>query len=143
MRVVLVLALAATTAGCGTIVRGSSEPVAFNSDPSGAVVQTTLGAGCSATPCQLQVDRKKSFTATFSKDGYKPQSVQVMTEISGGGAAGFAGNIVAGGVIGMGVDAISGAALDHKPNPVHVTLEPIEVQPAKKPVRPRRGQPGV
>lgn len=125
MRVFIVLAVAATIGGCGTIVRGSSEPVAFNSQPPGAVVQTSLGIGCAATPCQIQVDRNKSFTATISKNGYRSQSVNVTTVVSGGGAAGFAGNVVAGGVVGMGVDAISGEALDHKPNPVNVILEPL------------------
>jgi hypothetical protein len=37
----------------------------------------------------------------------------------------FAGNVLAGGLIGMGVDAATGAAQDHKPNPVIVTLQPI------------------
>jgi hypothetical protein len=59
------------------------------------------------------------------------------------GAAGFAGNILAGGLIGMGVDAATGAAQDHKPNPVIVTLRPKgthasphAVGPRMKPARP-------
>jgi hypothetical protein len=59
------------------------------------------------------------------------------------GAAGFAGNVLLGGLIGMGVDAATGAAQDHKPNPVIVTMKPIgpaapsrQVRPARKPARP-------
>jgi hypothetical protein len=34
------------------------------------------------------------------------------------------GNAVVGGVVGMAVDAASGATLEHCPNPVAVTLQP-------------------
>ena len=49
---------------------------------------------------------------------------------------GFRGNILAGGLIGMGVDAATGAAQDHKPNPVIETLQPLAPEPAR-PTRPR------
>ena len=50
-------------------------------------------------------------------------------EIAATGAAGFAGNLLLGGVVGGVVDAASGAALDHKPNPVILTLKPIAPPP--------------
>ena len=49
-----------------------------------------------------------------------------------------AGNIIAGGLIGMGVDAATGAATDHKPNPVIVTLQPRMAAPAGRAQRPPR-----
>ena len=42
------------------------------------------------------------------------------------GAAGFAGNIILGGVVGMAADAATGATLEHFPNPVTVTLTPLK-----------------
>ena len=58
------------------------------------------------------------------------------TRFSGKGAAGMAGNVIVGGVIGVGVDAVSGATLDHYPNPVIFKLEPgtgtKKIQPAPK-----------
>ena len=81
-------------------------------------------------------------TVTASREGYVPQSVFVDTKVSGKGAAGFAGNIVAGGVIGMGVDVATGATLDHTPNPVVIRLQPessaspVEPQPSQKPAKP-------
>jgi len=39
------------------------------------------------------------------------------------GAAGVAGNILVGGIIGLGVDAATGASQDLVPNPVEVKLE--------------------
>jgi hypothetical protein len=61
-------------------------------------------------------------------------------EIPGSGAAGFAGNLLAGGLVGMGVDAVTGAAQDHKPNPVIVTLKPIASEP-RRPAKPRTTKP--
>ena len=69
--------------------------------------------------------RSADITVTVSKDGYEPQVIPLTKEIPGSGAAGFAGNLLVGGLVGMGVDAATGAAQDHKPNPVIVTLQPI------------------
>ena len=45
--------------------------------------------------------------------------------------------VAAAGLIGMGVDAYTGAAQDHKPNPLDVTLKPL----APEPVRPAKPRP--
>lgn len=57
------------------------------------------------------------------------------TNLAGSGAAGFAGNVLLGGVVGMGVDAATGATLEHTPNPVNATLRPLR---GAKPTTPRR-----
>ena len=77
------------------------------------------------TPCVVQAKRNADITVAISKEGYEPQVIPLTKEIPGTGAAGFAGNILLGGLVGMGVDAAMGAALDHKPNPVTVTLQPL------------------
>ncbi|WP_246251740.1 hypothetical protein [Parasulfitobacter algicola] len=43
-------------------------------------------------------------------------------ELAEGGAAGMAGNVLIGGVIGIGVDAATGATQNLEPNPVMVNL---------------------
>ncbi len=73
---------------------------------------------------------------TVTKEGYEPQVIPLTKEIPGTGAAGFAGNLLLGGLVGMGVDAATGAALDHKPNPVIVTLQPI-APASSRPAKPR------
>ena len=125
MRKLLVFPLAAMLAGCGTVVRGTTEDIVIDVQPLDAVVSTTLNHRCTAMPCVVKVQRKDKFIVTASREGYVTQSVDVTTKVSGKGAAGFAGNIVAGGVIGMGVDAATGAALDHTPNPVIIRLQPV------------------
>lgn len=118
---VMVIVGALALAGCASVTRGWNNQMQFSSDPPDAIVQTTMGHSC-RTPCNLQVGRKDEFVATFTKPGYITEQVQVRTQIAGAGAAGVAGNILVGGVIGMGIDAASGAALEHCPNPVAVVL---------------------
>ncbi len=136
MKVVYAAGMALMLGACGSITRGTTEPVAFISDPPGANMTTNKGYACPATPCTLEVGRADEFDATFTKPGYAPQVIPVRTQIVGNGAAGFAGNILVGGVIGMGVDAATGAAMDHVPNPVNAVLVP-EGRPAKRSKRRR------
>jgi hypothetical protein len=113
-----------TLGACATVTRGSEDAWVINSEPSGAKVETTNGHQCSATPCAIKMKRKSEFTATLTKKGYKPATVQVSHKTAGAGAAGVAGNVLLGGVIGLGVDMYTGASQDLVPNPVTVTLEP-------------------
>ena len=124
MRPYILLLAAIGLAGCGSIARGTSENVAINATPSGASIQTSNGFKCDTT-CNIKVSRKDDFTVTAAYPGYQSETVQVKRKVSGGGAAGMAGNILLGGVIGIGVDAATGAALDHYPNPVNINLEKV------------------
>ena len=81
---------------------------------------------CKVGPCKVKVSRKTEFTAFAEKAGYQPGSLLIKTQVGGGGAAGLAGNILVGGVIGVGVDAATGASLDHYPNPATIVLLPID-----------------
>ena len=103
---------------------------------------TTKGYACPATPCSLDVERSDELDVTFLKPGYRPAMVPVRTKVAGAGAAGMAGNLLAGGLIGVGVDAYTGAAMVHTPNPVSATLVP-DALPSAERVRRRRRQPGV
>jgi hypothetical protein len=149
MRTVGIVALCAIVGGCASVTRGTTENISIASTPSGA--QATISGlevptAC-ITPCAIVAKRNADIAVTFEKEGYQPQVVQLTTEIPATGAAGFAGNILAGGLVGMGVDAVTGAATDHKPNPVMVTLEPIapptRAAPPRKPRPPAPGQPGT
>ena len=123
--VLIVLVVSMGLGGCASVTRGWSEQMQINSQPEGAEVRTSLNQQC-VTPCTLTVQRKDEFSVSFAKPGYQPQTVQVTTRVAGGGAAGFAGNILVGGIIGMGVDAASGATLEHFPNPVSANLIPLK-----------------
>src|SRR6267142_3824174 len=124
MRVLVILALAAACGGCASVTRGMTDQVQIVSDPPNVEARTSMGQVCT-TPCTLQFNRKDEFTVMASKPGYHSAEMDVKTRIAGAGAAGFAGNVLVGGVIGMAVDAASGATLEHYPNPVTLKLVPL------------------
>src|SRR4051812_37893672 len=125
MRTVGALVAAGLMLGaCASVTRGLNNQIQFSSNPPEASVRTSMGFQC-VTPCTLQVGRKDEFDVVFSKAGYITETVPVRTRIAGAGAAGFVGNAVLGGVVGMGVDAVSGATLEHCPNPVAVALRRV------------------
>lgn len=120
----MVLAILMTAwSGCATITRGTKEALVIESEPNGAQVRLSSGL-TGTTPTSFKIPRKGDLTVTVSKDGYETLTVNVTTQVAGAGAAGMAGNVLLGGVIGAGVDAFSGGMLEHKPNPVKVTLVP-------------------
>ncbi len=135
IRVLVSVVAGLALSGCATITRGTTDQLQIVSDPSGADVRTSMGPTC-ITPCTLQVSRKDEFTVTVSKPGYIAENVPVKTQVAGNGAAGFAGNVLFGGIVGMGTDAYTGATLEHVPNPVTVSLRP---EPTPAPVvKPRK-----
>lgn len=125
MKKVILVAVALSLGGCATVTRGTTNKISFESEPAGAAVQTSDGHMCPSTPCIVEIPRKSEFVATFSKPGYEEKSVSVMTKLAGEGAAGFAGNVLVGGIVGMGVDAATGSTLEHYPNPVRAELRSL------------------
>jgi hypothetical protein len=135
------MTLGVMLSGCASVTRGTTENISIASAPSGAeaVVSGLEVPTTCTTPCAVVAKRNADISITFQKDGYEPQIVQLTKEIPGTGAAGFAGNLLLGGLVGMGVDAATGAATDHKPNPVIVTLQPS--LPAPRPPAPKKPRP--
>lgn len=126
MKVILSIAAVAALSGCATITRGSHQAFTVESTPAGAQVTTSLGLSCNATPCTFpRVERDSEFSVTVSKQGYQTWTGAVTHQTASAGAAGMAGNILLGGIIGAAVDANSGAMRDLVPNPLRVTLEPV------------------
>ena len=118
------LPLAMSVGACATVTRGMHEAFTVETEPSGAMVETSNGLHCDATPCTFaRVERKAEFTVTITKPGYRTWTGNVTHHTAGAGAAGMAGNVLVGGLIGVGVDATSGATQDLTPNPLHVALE--------------------
>ncbi len=142
-RFVLAAAVAAPCLGCASVTRGTTEAISIASTPAGATAEVSgldVPTTC-VTPCVVQARRNADITVSIAKPGYEPQIIPLTKEIPGSGAAGFAGNVLVGGVVGMGVDAVTGAALDHKPNPVEVTLQPNRPAAVPRPAKPQPRKP--
>ena len=132
MRTMLSLGAVLAVTACATVTKGTEDTVVFNSKPPGASVafKEVSGrinqAGCT-TPCTLEINRKFTYSVEMSKEGYETSVQMLEPKLSTDGAAGMAGNVLLGGVIGAAVDASTGAMNDLKPNPMEVTLVPVAV----------------
>jgi len=110
-------------AGCATVTRGKYDVLEIVTDPQGAQVETSIGYSCVSTPCALTIPRKSEFVVTITKKGCRGVKVNVTHKTADAGAAGVAGNVLLGGIIGIGVDASTGASQDLVPNPIEVKLQ--------------------
>lgn len=140
MKIIVIAAIGLAVSGCATVTRGTSNNVQIKSEPSGAKAMLSTGQHCPSTPCTFDIPRKTEFTVSYEMPGYMPQQVDVKTQLAGAGAAGFAGNVLVGGLIGMGVDAATGSTLEHVPNPVVAYLQPAG-KPAAAAKRVRKPKP--
>lgn len=122
------LALSFSTAGCSSIIEGTSQELTVNTNPSGASCslerQGASIARIDPTPGAATIKKTKyDITVKCDKDGY-----QQATYLNHSGAAGATfGNIILGGGIGWAIDSASGA--DNKyDTPVNITLVPDETR---------------
>lgn len=132
--------------GCASITRGTMDTLQVNSDPAGANIEVTrknaplskkevkkntlaaeganeYGPLVETTPASFKLKREGEYKVVISKPGYETVTVDISNEMAGAGAAGLVGNAVVGGVIGVVIDASTGATKDLVPNPINVTLE--------------------
>ena len=119
------VAIGVAISGCATVTRGTHEAWTVSTAPPNASVRTSNGRACDATPCTFTMDHRDSFDVTISKPGYREWHGHVTHQFSSGGGAALAGNVLVGGLIGLTVDAASGATQKLVPNPLSVTLEPV------------------
>lgn len=102
--------------GCATIMDGDKQTISIISEPSGATAQ--VDSHKITTPGQITLKRGKSYTVTFSKEGYETTTSKIRCTI----APWFWGNLLLGGIPGMIVDGVTGAYGQLSPETVHVKL---------------------
>ena len=113
MRAGVVAAIVAALSGlvgCATIVKGTSQTIAINTPGvPGAectLASSALGTRIVTTPATLTVGKAAdNISVLCKKECYQDGSGVIASHTE----AMAAGNIIAGGVIGLGVDAVSGA----------------------------------
>lgn len=133
LRTAIALAATLALASCATITRGTRTAFVVETVPSGAYVRLSTGQECNATPCTFaQISREAEFSVTISKPGYRTTTHAVSHATASGGGLGMAGNVLVGGLIGVAVDANSGATQNLVPNPLVVQME-LEATPVAAP----------
>ena len=126
MKNITVIGLATVTlllSGCATVTRGSNDVLVVDSEPQGAQVELSNGMSCTSTPCSFKLPRRSDLGVTISRKGCRTVQANVTHKTANAGAMGVAGNVLVGGIIGLGVDAATGASQDLVPNPLKVTLQ--------------------
>jgi len=114
----LIIAIAITAVGCGTIIHGTTQQVGVSSSPSGAEVVVD-GVDQGSTPVTVDLSRKDKHTVKLSLDGYQPYEMIINRKVSGW----VAGNIIFGGLIGLAVDAATGGMYKLSPEQVNAQLD--------------------
>ena len=112
--------------GCATIIKGTHQEIPVASEPSNASVLVD-GLRQGNTPTKLNLARKGSYVVTLALEDHETESITINRSMGGA----VAGNIVAGGLIGWGVDAGTGAQYNLNPESINVRL-----RPRSKPVAP-------
>jgi hypothetical protein len=116
--------------GCATIVKGHSQPISVSTTPPGAACQVdrdgeTIGT-VNPTPGSITVKKsRKEIAVSCTKEGYERADGKVASKFH---PMTF-GNILFGGIIGIGVDAASGAMNEYEES-ITVTLIPSEFESA-------------
>lgn len=114
------------TSGCATLTKGSTQTVTVDTDPSGAVCTLTRDAKPLAvvnpTPGSVPITKSSgAISVICKKDKYLDAAGTMTSEFQ---AVTF-GNILFGGLIGIAVDAASGATHEY---PAQVTITMIPAQ---------------
>ncbi|RTL81448.1 MAG: hypothetical protein EKK29_17895 [Hyphomicrobiales bacterium] len=102
-------------AGCATMTRGTTQTVAINTGASGAVctlISPSIGTQTVTTPGVVTLAKGSSAVSIrCSKECYSDGTGVLASNMDGM----TAGNVVVGGVIGLGVDAATGAMNQYAP----------------------------
>ena len=119
----LILSLLAISSGCATIIHGTTQDIGITTDPSDANLLVD-GTERYKSPAKVTMKRKDDHMVEVSKDGYQKETINIKSVMSGV----VAGNLLAGGLIGIGVDALSGGASRLVPESFDIRLRPIDSQ---------------
>jgi len=106
--------------GCAAILSSSTASVKFDSDPHGAKVYDN-GTLLGTTPTEAKITKRKDHAVEFRLAGYE-SATKMLTSSAGGGWIVL--DLLLGGIIGLVVDAASGAWNDLDNDYVKVLLEP-------------------
>ena len=126
IQVIAALMAAAAVCGCATIVKGTTQSVALNTPgapgASCTLVSEGIGTKTVTTPATLTLDKSQHNIAVTCKKECFQDGVGIISSSTEGMAA---GNVIAGGPIGLGIDAISGA-MNHYNADNQIAMVPIQ-----------------
>jgi len=130
----LILSLLAISSGCATIIHGTTQEVLITTDPPEANLFVDNRENYKS-PAKIIMKRKDDHVVEVTKEGFEKENVNIKSVISGT----VAGNLLLGGLIGIGVDALSGGANRLEPDNINVRLR-LSTDAGKESIEARLGQ---
>lgn len=116
---------------CGTIGNGTHQTVQILSDPLGAKFTVLPSGKTGSTPAKVELKRSSDHEIRFEHAEYPARKIYVRRTLSRGAA--YSNSFVPFvGIIGLGIDAATGAQFNLVPNPINVDLKaPVDKAEAK------------
>ena len=131
--VLAVIGVGIVLSGCATIIKGTTQSISVTSTPTDGAdctLQNTEGTWFLKTPGSVVVHKTKNdLDVSCKKVGFNDGKRTIVPKF---GAATF-GNVIAGGLIGVGVDAASGANYEY-PATIDVPMTAVAPVAATPPV---------
>lgn len=126
IQVMATLSVAGVLCGCATLVKGTTQSVSLTT-PGVAAASCTLvsegiGTRTVTTPATMSLDKSQHNIAVTCKKECYQDGVGIIASSTETMAA---GNIIAGGPIGLGIDAVSGA-MNHYNSDNQIAMVPIQ-----------------
>ncbi|HEX4302350.1 MAG TPA: hypothetical protein VHZ78_06125 [Rhizomicrobium sp.] len=125
-------ALGIALSGCASIVEGTTQMVQVATPPvdgAACTLSSSQGVYTVTTPGSVKVHKTKDdMKVVCKKDGYQDGTTVVLSHFNGA----TAGNLLLGGVVGMAVDASTGANYNF-PDAVSVPMQPMAPAAAATP----------
>lgn len=115
---VLAFGLMVATSSCATILQSGPDRIPVRSEPEGATVLLN-GMPVGTTPMMVEVNRADDCSIEIRKDGYQTFALSRDKVVSGW----VFGNILIGGVIGLGVDLITHNQGHYSDDPIFTNLQ--------------------
>jgi hypothetical protein len=132
MRIQTLAALAAlgvAASGCATIIKGTSQSIAITTPPTtgaSCILSSREGNWTVISPGAVTVEKsKEDIVAKCTKPGWQDGVATIPSDFQGW----TIGNIVAGGLIGFGVDAATGA-INEYPHAFQIPMQPAVPAPS-------------
>lgn len=108
--------------GCATLISGTSQGVAIESEPTKASVRVETTGGLEVisgeTPLSVSLKRKDEYVAIVKMPGYKEKRIEITHKFNPVSVLS-----VLAGVLGVFVDLASGAAWNLDPQRIFITME--------------------
>ena len=119
--------------GCATIMHGSTQSLAVITEPPGAACKLerdgVMIGSVAPTPGTVRIDKSKNdILVTCNREGFETTAIRHVSEFGGATIA----NAVVGGLIGVAVDAASGANFPY-PTEARLILQPPGAPPVVQP----------